>query len=315
MSRVQVSIVTIFFNAETFLAEAIRSVLTQTYRDWELLLVDDGSTDRSGQIAQEYACHYPDRIRYFEHYGHQNLGKSTSRNLGLFKAVGQYVAFLDADDVFLPHKLARQVAILEAHPTVGMVYGRTQCWYGWTGKPSDLKRDTMSKLGVSDGKVYQPPFLMTRFLKKGGTVPYLCALLARRAVIERLGAFDESIQQIYEDQVLIAKLCTGTPIFVDGVVGERYRQHEGSSCAVAIRNREYHPLWPNPARRTFLIWLAKYLHEKNIEDSRLDRALHQELRASRYLRLYTCWTAVRSPVYLIKELFRWIGRKSQTTMR
>ena len=189
-----------FFNAEKFLAEAIDSVFAQTFQDWELLLVDDGSTDRSTVIAETYARRYPGRVRYFDHDGHRNLGKSSSRNLGLGQAKGQYVAFLDADDVFLPHKLARQVGILEAHPMAAMVYGRTQYWYGWTGKPSDLNRDAISELGIQAGKLYRPPLLMTRFLKNGGIVPCLCALLVRRLAIEKVGAFEESIQQLYEDR-------------------------------------------------------------------------------------------------------------------
>lgn len=312
---IQVSIVTNFFNAENFLAEAINSVLAQTFQDWELLLVDDGSADRSAAIAQEYACRHPGRVRYFEHDGHRNLGKSTSRNLGLHQARGQYLAFLDADDVFLPHKLARQVAILELHPTAGMVYGRTHYWYGWTGKPRDLKRDAISALGVQAGKLYPAPLLTTRFLKNGGIVPCLCALLVRREAVEKFGGFEESIQQLYEDQVLIAKLCTEMPVFVDDVVAEQYRQHPKSSSAVAIRNREYHPLWPHTARLAFLNWLAKYIREKNIRDQELERALRGELRAYRYPRLYVCLTGLKSPAYVTKELLRSIGQKSKRATR
>src|SRR5678816_2796983 len=95
----------------------------RTYSDWELLLVDDGSIDRSTAIAKEYRDRYPEQVRYFEHASHSNRGKSTSRNLGLEKATGRYIAFLDADDVFLPQKLERQVALLKANPDAGMVYG------------------------------------------------------------------------------------------------------------------------------------------------------------------------------------------------
>ncbi|MCS6926696.1 MAG: glycosyltransferase family 2 protein, partial [Candidatus Binatia bacterium] len=202
-----VSVITPFFNAEAFLAEAIDSVLAQTYRDWELVLVDDGSTDRSTAIARAYADRYPEKIRYCEHAGHRNRGKSTSRNLGLAQASGRYVTFLDADDVFLPHKLERQVALLDATPHAAMVYGRTQYWYSWTGKPEDRKRDRVGKLGLKAGRLFPPPLLVIRFLQDGGMVPCLCALLVRHEAIRAVGGFEEAIQHLYEDQVFLAKVC------------------------------------------------------------------------------------------------------------
>src|SRR5689334_5372936 len=115
-NKLLVSIITPFFNTENFLQEAIESVIYQTYENWELLLIDDGSTDNSMRIAQEYAAKYPDKIRYLEHHKHQNRGKSTSRNLGINHAKGEYICFLDADDVFMPLKLEKQLAILAAYP-------------------------------------------------------------------------------------------------------------------------------------------------------------------------------------------------------
>jgi glycosyltransferase involved in cell wall biosynthesis len=88
-------------------------VLAQTYDSWELMLVDDGSADGSTDIALRYAKQYPKKVRYFEHDGHQNRGASASRNLGISHAKGHYVAFLDADDVWLPHKLEQQVAVID----------------------------------------------------------------------------------------------------------------------------------------------------------------------------------------------------------
>ena len=100
-----VSVVTIFFNGERFLADAIESVLAQRFDRWELLLVDDGSTDGSTAIARGYASAHPDRIRYLEHDQHANLGMSPSRNVGIRASSAPYVAFIDADDVWLPAKL------------------------------------------------------------------------------------------------------------------------------------------------------------------------------------------------------------------
>src|SRR5918997_1425231 len=120
-SNILVSTILPFLNAEKFIEEAIESVFAQTYDDWELLLIDDGSTDGSTRIALQYAERHRGRVRYLEHPEHQNRGVSASRNLGISHARGEYVAFLDADDVWLEHKLEQQVAILSSHPEAGMV--------------------------------------------------------------------------------------------------------------------------------------------------------------------------------------------------
>src|SRR6266550_600756 len=93
----QVSIITTFLNAERFIAEAIESVLSQSYTDWDLVMVDDGSTDASSDIVRKYAASF-DRIRYEHHDGYVNRGMSASRNVGIGRSNGSYVAFLDADD-------------------------------------------------------------------------------------------------------------------------------------------------------------------------------------------------------------------------
>ncbi|MHC5074529.1 MAG: glycosyltransferase family 2 protein, partial [Planctomycetota bacterium] len=128
-----VSCIIIFFNAEKFLEEAIESVFAQTYKNWELLLVDDGSTDSSTAIAHNYIEQYPEKIRYLEHEGHQNRGMSATRNLGIYNAKGEYIAFLDADDIWLPYKLEQQIPILVSHAQAGMLYGSSYYWYSWTG--------------------------------------------------------------------------------------------------------------------------------------------------------------------------------------
>ena len=94
-----VSVVLIFWNAERFIAEAIESVFAQTYRTWELLLVDDGSSDSSTTIARSYSERDPQHMHYLEHPGHVNHNMSASRNLGIGNAQKAYVAFLDTDDV------------------------------------------------------------------------------------------------------------------------------------------------------------------------------------------------------------------------
>lgn len=105
-----VSIVTPFFKAEAFLAQTINSVQAQSFKDWELLLIDDASPDRSGEIAAAAALEDP-RLRLFTLA--QNSGPAAARNLGLRHARGRYLCFLDADDLWQPEKLERQVAFIE----------------------------------------------------------------------------------------------------------------------------------------------------------------------------------------------------------
>src|SRR6188768_2785618 len=131
MSRPRVSAIIIFLNEECFLEEAIDSVMAQTFNDWELLLVDDGSIDASPDIARMFVRRNPRQVQYLTHPGRANRGMSASRNLGLGVASGEFIGFLDADDVWLPDKLEEQVAIMEHETTAAMVYGRTLIWRSW----------------------------------------------------------------------------------------------------------------------------------------------------------------------------------------
>ena len=123
-----VSVILPFFNETRFLDGAVETVRDQTISDWELLLVDDGSTDGSSEIAEGHARTDPERVTVVMHPGKANHGLPASRNLGLAHARGTFVAFVDADDRWAPEKLARQIAILETSPDVVMTCGAI--WYG-----------------------------------------------------------------------------------------------------------------------------------------------------------------------------------------
>ena len=273
-----VSVVMPFLNAAQFMDEAIESVLSQTLSGVELLLIDDGSTDPSTGLAREYAMRFPERVRYFEHAGHVNLGKSASRNLGIAQARGRYLAFLDADDVFLPHKLAHQIDLLARHPEAVMVYGSTQYWASWETGKLLLRRDKPGKLGVKTGRSYLPPDLLVAWLRAPGIVPCICGLLARTEVVRATGAFDEQFRDLYEDQVFLVKLLMAGAVYVEAGCGERYRQHAGSSSALAVAAGQYHPRRSNPARLKFLQWLQRYLGERGYLSAELQRAVDRALR-------------------------------------
>ena len=106
------------FNSERFLAEAIESILTQTFTDFELIIVDDGSTDGSADIIRAYAEH-ESRIRFVQLA--ENMGEAGARNACIARASGKYIAGMDSDDISLPERLQKQVDFLQAHPEIGGV--------------------------------------------------------------------------------------------------------------------------------------------------------------------------------------------------
>lgn len=108
-----VSIITPSYNAEDFISESIASVFSQTYFNWELLIIDDCSSDNTISIVKEFA-ERDSRIRYFS--TERNTGSpALPRNIGIEQANGDYIAFLDSDDIWLPHKLEEQLAFIQEH--------------------------------------------------------------------------------------------------------------------------------------------------------------------------------------------------------
>jgi glycosyltransferase involved in cell wall biosynthesis len=118
----KVSVVMSVFNGEAFLSEAIESILNQTFRDFEFIIIDDGSTDKTAEILAAYASRdLRIRIR-----SHENKGLAVSLNVGIGLAQGKYVARMDADDISLPTRFQQQVDFLEAHPEVGVLGGASE---------------------------------------------------------------------------------------------------------------------------------------------------------------------------------------------
>ncbi len=275
-----VSCIVAFLDGEPFLEDAIVSIAAQSWQRWELLLVDDGSSDGSSARARDWSERDP-RIRYLEHPGHANRGKSASRNLGLAHATGKYVAFLDHDDTWLPNKLTDQVAILEAHPEAGMTYGRTRFWHSWTGKPEDRARDGFTVHRVPPETVVAPPRLVIDFLADERGLPSPCSVLVRREVAERVGGFENEFRTIYDDVVFFYKVMIEAPVQVSGACWDSYRQHPGNSVAAARRSGEWHPRRPNLRRGNLLRWLDCHLSSRASVDPELRAALDAELEPYR----------------------------------
>jgi glycosyltransferase involved in cell wall biosynthesis len=268
-----VSAVIIFYNAEQFLEDAIRSVFSQTEPDWELLLVDDGSTDRSTGIAREYTHLHPEKVRYFEHLGHQNRGMSASRNLGIHNCRGPWIAFLDADDVWEPDKLSQQRNILGLHPEAGFLYGSPLYWFSWSPQLANF-RDCQPGLSVAPESLVYPPDLMLRTYPLGsGPAPVPSDVIVSRLVAEQVGGFEESfggIYQMYEDQAFLAKVYLSTPAYISGRCWTRYRQHP-NACSTVVRDSGCY----REVRRLFLEFLQQYLLEKRVEHPAIWNALRR----------------------------------------
>lgn len=166
------------YNGETFLEQAIESVLAQTHENWELIVVDDGSTDNTANIV---AAFKDPRIRYTYQ---ENQGQAAALNRGLDLAQGEYVTTLDTDDWYTPESLAERVRFLEQFPEFGVVYGDGY-YCDVTGKP--LRRFSEYRIGDVTGDVYDI-LITTPFFGTGANV------MVRREVYEEYQIrYDESI--------------------------------------------------------------------------------------------------------------------------
>lgn len=269
-----VSAIIIFLNEDRFLAEAVESVLAQSHANWELLLIDDGSTDRSSDIARDFAARDRGRIRYYEHPGHANRGMSAARNLGLEHSRGRYIGFLDADDVWLPEKLREQISVLTANPRAAMVYGRTLIWHSWRGADA-AGSDSFCDLGVKADTVIEPPHLLVKLIENRAQTPTTCNALMRSEVFANIGRFDETFRGMFEDQVFFMKLALLAPVFVSSRCWARYRQRRDSHSAQMEAAGEV-----GAARAQLLAWLEAYLIEQGSSATEVWRMLRRQTRRS-----------------------------------
>jgi glycosyltransferase involved in cell wall biosynthesis len=311
-----VSCIIIFLNAgEKFFIEAIESIFAQTYDNWELLLADDGSTDESTAIALRYAQQYPEKVRYVEHEGHQNRGMSATRNLGIRHAKGEYIAFLDADDVWLPHKLEQQVPILESHPEAAMLYGRTQFWFTWADNnpiswvdPESKQGDLMTITSVQFDTLVQPPTQLILFLQNKNIYPCTCSILIRRQVFEDIGRFEEDFRNAHEDMVFHSKLFLKAPVYVSSECWDRYRIHPDSYWRSADRQGKGQETI-RIGHFKYLTWLEKYLSEQEIKDPNVWKALKKAIWPYRHPTLYNWIRFIQRPKPYLTMLAQQIARQ------
>lgn len=206
-----VSICVPSYNHGRYLPAALESALAQTYRDFEIVIVDDGSTDNSRQIAEQYAGRYPDLIRVCGHPQGQHRGISATGNLAFQLARGQYIAGLPSDDVWYPEKLGLQVAEFERYPQVGLVYGRARV--------IDAEgRATAALIGADISRDRDPAGLLIQ----GNVIPAMTVAF-RRQCLEEVGAHDETLS--YSDWELYVRILTRWAVrFLDRPLA-MYRVH------------------------------------------------------------------------------------------
>ena len=179
----KVSVIMNCYNSATHLREAMDSVFAQTWTDWEIVFWDNCSTDDSAVIAQSYG----ERVRYF--LANKTVPLGAARNLAIAKAEGELLAFLDCDDVWMPEKLARQVALFDANPRVGLVCTDT-LMFSDRGILSRMFEGTSPERGM----VFRE--LMTRQWIS------MSSAMIRRAALDSLGEwFDESLNVCEEADV------------------------------------------------------------------------------------------------------------------
>jgi SAM-dependent methyltransferase len=277
-----VSVIMIFLDAERFIAEAIDSVLAQTLANWELILVDDGSTDASSQIAADYAARHPARLRLIQHPGGGNHGIAASRNLGMTVARGRYFAFLDADDVYEPGRLEQHAQCLERDPTLGVVLSPEIYWRNWQSSKDGTQATTDQVIGpaVDPSRPFAAPALIVAtLLTAGAPMPGLCSITFRAAAFRELGGIPEQFRGHYEDQVLICKLLLAYPALVLDEPLARYRQHpqsltEGNAPQERVPGSAAHS-----GRLQFLGWLQGYVAERGFDLPELETWITDQQRA------------------------------------
>jgi glycosyltransferase involved in cell wall biosynthesis len=179
----RVSVIVPCYNYGRFLPETLDSVLAQTFSDWECVVVDDGSTDDSREVARRYAERDP-RIRLIEL---QHVGVSGARNAGIRATTAEYLQFLDSDDLLVPEKLELQTRFFAEHPESDVVYGNVA--YFRTGAPQQLMCSREGKLSrpILDDRLHGAETAARKFELYNFFHP--CAALARRRIVERAGLF------------------------------------------------------------------------------------------------------------------------------
>lgn len=288
----RISVITALYNHEKYVAQAIESCLNQTFQDFEHILWDDGSKDRSLDIAREYEKTYPDKIRVYTHPGRRNFGQETTRNEALKVARGELLCLLDSDDYFHPRKLEALLPPF-SNPAVGLVYGKSEILVEKTGEifPASISCNPTGK--VLDALVEEN---------------FLCgdAVLFRRECIADGFAFDSAYRTMGEYPLWIKIARDWELAFVPEAVSV-WRDHGlNQSTKLALEARAElvsmcKRLKADPAYADHSAAISRALARKQYDyaselyaaafGSKHAKAINDALKTIRSL----CWQAMREP--------------------
>ncbi len=208
----KVSVIIPAYNAEKYIAETLDSVVNQTYSDFEVIIVDDGSKDGTVSIIKQYQGKYPEKIRLIQK---ENGGPASARNVGIKVATGEYIAFIDADDLWLPRKLEKQISFFESQPTqVGLVYtdGKKFDDDGTWTLPEHLRHNYI------EGRIYKD-------LLRSNVIPNQ-SVVVRNECFDQVGLFSESPKIVSsEDYDMWLRIARKFEISFLNEVLSLYREH------------------------------------------------------------------------------------------
>ena len=217
-----ISVVIPAYNAAAFLPEVIQSVIDQSYSEWELLVIDDGSTDNTATLVNQYS-ESDGRVRLISK---ENGGVSVARNLGAQLAKGELIAFLDSDDLWLKDKLSVHVDYMKSHPQVGVSFSRVELIESDGSTTNKLTDNIVDTLKPQD-LFYSNPTVTTS------------NLVIRKSVFQELDGFDASMQY-NEDIDLLFRLAIQNHWKIDGIdqVLVQYRLHSSGLSSTLKKMEE-----------------------------------------------------------------------------
>ena len=201
----QVSVVIPVYNAAAYVREAVESALAQP-EVAEVILVEDGSPDDSLAVCQKLAAEHP-KVHLYRHPNGENLGAAAARNLAILKSTSEYVAFLDADDFFLPNRFAVPTMLFEGDPELDGVYEAVGTYVQdeagaqrWVNAGRRLRGLTTM------GEYVAPEHLFAAFVRRGAGGIHLDGLVVKRTLFEKTGLFDERLR-LHQDSAMIIKMA------------------------------------------------------------------------------------------------------------